>query len=104
MESYLSELIQAIEITYKNSLTKVQTHINAENIYLNIDTAIPLSLIINEILTNCYKHVFIGKESGNIFINLSKREEIRYILTIEDDGNGLPNDFNPKKLHSVIKD
>lgn len=101
LESYLQELIQAIESTYKNSSTKIHTEINVENIELNINTAIPLSLIINEIITNCYKHAFTGKESGKITINLTKSDSDQYTLKIQDDGNGLPENFDPKKLHSV---
>lgn len=101
LESYLEELIQAIEATYKNSATQILTQIRVEGIELNINTAIPLSLIINEIITNCYKHAFLGKEKGNICINLSKTLEEKYLLKIQDDGNGLPENFDPKKLHSV---
>lgn len=101
LESYLEELIQAIETTYRNSFTKIHTQINAKNIELNINTAIPISLIINEIITNCYKHAFTEKEKGTIVINLSKISDDQFILIIQDDGNGLPEDFNPKKLQSV---
>ncbi|MES2862684.1 MAG: histidine kinase dimerization/phosphoacceptor domain -containing protein [Bacteroidota bacterium] len=101
LESYLEELIQAIETSYKNNATKIQNQIHAENIQLNINTAIPLSLIINEIITNCYKHAFTGKEKGNIVIKLSKTLDEKYLLKIQDDGNGLPENFDPKKLHSV---
>lgn len=101
LESYLQELFQAIELTYKNSATKIHTEINVENIELNINTAIPLSLIINEIITNCYKHAFTGKEKGNIEINLTKSDSEKYILKIRDNGNGLQENFDPKKLQSV---
>ncbi|HSD13404.1 MAG TPA: sensor histidine kinase [Flavobacterium sp.] len=99
-QDYLSELIQAIQTTYKNKNTKIAIEINANDIELGISTAIPLSLIINEIVTNCYKHAFKDREIGKIKINLTKESDI-YKLKISDDGVGLPEDFNPKKLKSI---
>lgn len=98
-QNYLSELINAIQNTYRNNL-KIETVINSNRIELGINTAIPLSLIINEIITNCFKHAFIGKEKGLINIDFSKNQEI-YTLIIKDNGNGLPENFNPKTLHSI---
>lgn len=99
-QSYLTELVQAIQDTYRNAQLKIDTIINANAIELSINTAIPLSLIINEIVTNCFKHAFIGRNHGTITINLSK-EDATYKLMIHDNGNGLPADFNPKMLHSI---
>ncbi|ESU27586.1 hypothetical protein FSS13T_08510 [Flavobacterium saliperosum S13] len=99
-QNYLTELVQAIQDTYRNAQMKIETVINANDIELSINTAIPLSLIINEIITNCYKHAFIGRNNGTINIHLTK-EDTTYKLVIQDNGNGLPDDFNPKKLHSV---
>ncbi len=99
-QSYLTELVQAIQDTYRNAQLKIDTIIKANAIELSINTAIPLSLIINEIVTNCFKHAFIERNSGTICISLSK-EDTKYKLMIHDNGNGLPADFNPKTLHSI---
>jgi len=99
-QNYLTELVQAIQDTYRNAQLKIDTIINANAIELNINTAIPLSLIINEIVTNSFKHAFIGRNHGTITITLSK-EDAKYKLMIHDNGNGLPADFNPKTLHSI---
>lgn len=99
-QSYLTELVQAIQDTYRNAQLKIDTLITSNAIELSINTAIPLSLIINEIVTNCFKHAFIGRKHGTITINLSK-EDATYKLMIHDNGNGLPADFNPKMLHSI---
>ncbi|MET0759913.1 MAG: histidine kinase dimerization/phosphoacceptor domain -containing protein [Flavobacterium sp.] len=99
-QNYLTELINAIQNTYRNTNSKIETVINANEIELGINTAIPLGLIINEIITNCFKHAFLGKENGTINIRFTKEQEF-YKLIIEDNGNGLPKDFDPKKLHSI---
>lgn len=99
-QSYLTELLLAIQASYSNNQSKINVTVKANEIELGINTAIPLSLIINEIVTNCFKHAFIGKENGNITIELSKQSDY-FQLIVADDGNGLPADFNINRLHSV---
>ncbi|MGX7668948.1 tetratricopeptide repeat-containing sensor histidine kinase [Flavobacterium pedocola] len=98
--NYLSELIQAIKATYRNNHTKIKIKVNANDIELGINTAIPLSLIINEIITNCFKHAFTDREKGKITIHLTQEKDF-YQLVVTDDGKGLPEDFSPFRLHSV---
>lgn len=98
-QNYLSELIQAIQSAF-NTNARINIDVEANEIELGINTAIPLSLIINEIVTNCFKHAFKNRENGNIAINLTKKNDI-YTLIIKDNGIGLPVDFNPKKLQSI---
>lgn len=99
-QNYLTELLLAIQASYSNNQSKINVTVKANEIELGINTAIPLSLIINEIVTNCFKHAFIGRENGNISIELSKQSDY-FQLIVADDGNGLPEDFNINKLHSV---
>ncbi len=53
-----------------------------------------MSLIINEIITNCYKHAFENKTEGSISISIKKQTDDFYELIIKDNGNGLPENFN----------
>ncbi|MEW5677206.1 histidine kinase dimerization/phosphoacceptor domain -containing protein [Flavobacterium enshiense] len=99
-QNYLEELIQAIQTTYRNNQSKISIEINANQTELGINTAIPLSLIINEIITNCFKHAFIDRELGKITIHLTRLNEY-YQLVVTDNGNGLPDDFNLYRLNSV---
>lgn len=98
--NYLTELIQAIEQTYRNNKTKILIAIETNNIELNINTAIPLSLIVNELITNCFKHAFHEMKEGMITVNLTTENNI-YKLTIQDNGKGLPDEFNPNRLNSI---
>jgi PAS domain S-box-containing protein len=98
LKDYINTLASELLNTYAaNSNIKLVTHI--EDISLNIETAIPLGLIINELVTNSLKHAFPDSK-GEISIDAHiKGEEI--VLIIKDNGMGLPSDFeikNPKKL------
>jgi two-component sensor histidine kinase/tetratricopeptide (TPR) repeat protein len=64
---------------------------NIENINLNADKSFPVGLIINEFLTNSYKHAF--EDSGTINIEMRYQEE-NYLLSLSDNGKGLPSNFN----------
>ncbi len=71
----------------------ITLEINAPDIYLPIDNAVPLSLITNELLTNSLKHAFPDGRKGTIRIDLQKRgEDILYQFS--DDGIGFPDDID----------
>ncbi|MPT34746.1 MAG: sensor histidine kinase, partial [Flavobacterium sp.] len=99
-ESYLNELVTAIQKTYQNEAKTIHCIVDAGQIELNINTAIPLSLIINEIITNSFKHAFKNRSEGRIVIRLSKLNN-HYKLSISDNGIGLPDHFDPMNLHSI---
>jgi two-component sensor histidine kinase len=93
---YLTGLISQISSSF--SLTKKQISIESNfiELELDLDTAIPLGLITNELVSNAYKHAFNGNE-GLIKIELSKLFKNTYQLKITDNGQGLPANFD---LHS----
>jgi two-component sensor histidine kinase/PAS domain-containing protein len=92
IKDYIETLVYDILYTYGIHKETIQTNLNISDINLNIDTAIPLGLIINELVTNSVKYAF-PESKGIITIELkSNKEEME--LTITDDGKGLPNDIN----------
>lgn len=92
-QTYSNELITYIKQANITANKNITIHQDIENVQFNIDTAIPLSLIINEIITNCYKHAFENKIEGIISISIKKQTDGFYELIIEDNGNGLPENF-----------
>lgn len=93
-QTYINELLTYIKQTNFTGTKNITINQKIEDIQFNIDTAIPLSLIINEIITNCYKHAFKNKTEGIISISIKKQTNGFYELSIEDNGNGLPENFN----------
>ena len=67
---------------------------------MDIDTALPCGLIINELVSNSLKHGFKGRTEGTIIISLDEKED-EYILSARDDGCGLPDDFDISALDSL---
>ncbi len=87
LNDFISKLILQIESTISQNNVSITLNIQPNNTSVNIDTAIPLGLIVNEILTNCFKHAFPNNRSGNIVVTLVK-ELNKTVLTISDNGIG----------------
>lgn len=98
-EDYLKHLIK--ELSLANKISKnINTIIDVENIHLDIDTAIPLGLIINELVTNSYKYAFETNQNNNITIQIKNIKDGIYSLEYADNGKGLDSNFNVKELKS----
>lgn len=71
------------------------------SVSLNVNQAIPCGLILNELITNCFKHAFHKKEKGTINISLESSIEGEVILKVCDNGIGLPDSFNLESNSSL---
>jgi two-component sensor histidine kinase len=67
---------------------------NIEKVDFDINTAIPLAMIINELVTNSFKHAFKDQSKGKITINLKKAGDDQFKICISDDGPGIDKDIN----------
>jgi len=91
-----ASLFQSYEV-YSNS---VKLSLDVEKVLMDIDTAIPCGLIINEIVTNSLKHAFSDGSNGRIFIEFHK-ENNKYKLVVGDNGKGIPKDLFFRKTETL---
>jgi two-component sensor histidine kinase/Tfp pilus assembly protein PilF len=87
VDKHLLSLVTDLIKDY-NIDTEIEPVINVESIDMGIKTLIPLGLITNEIVSNSIKHAFINRKRGVLTISLMRIDEIRFELTIRDDGVG----------------
>ncbi|NQY30305.1 MAG: transporter substrate-binding domain-containing protein [Flavobacteriaceae bacterium] len=87
IQDYVNSLKENVSSIYKSEVKSIEICVMANDVSLNIDKAIPLGLILNELLTNSYKYAFEGKNSGSIYINIEKNES-NYSFAYKDDGVG----------------
>jgi len=99
-KNYLEILIEDIMYSYNVNRDMIKTILDIKDYKLGIETAIPLGLIINELVSNAIKHAFKHCETGEIRIVLNKQED-NYILTIKDNGIGLSEDIQPENSKSL---
>ncbi|MBN1143345.1 MAG: tetratricopeptide repeat protein [Bacteroidales bacterium] len=91
---YLEQLMASLHNVYGKSGENIQYVIRAEDIRLDIDTAIPLGLITNELATNAYKYGFTENTSGLIEIDFNRNPDKKILLRICDNGKGFPEGFD----------
>ena len=109
---YLKMLAKNLFQTYR--LTSKNIYLNTdleENTFLDMDTAIPLGIIVNELVSNSLKYAFPGREKGEILIKLHREEKGKcnnegckntsYFLSISDNGVGIPENLNIEDLDSL---
>jgi two-component sensor histidine kinase len=99
-KEYASSLTQSIVASYNNLQEEIELQIDVEGIYLDIQTAIPIGLIINELICNAYKHAFKHNKKGIITLQLVQKEN-NYELVLQDNGVGRSEEKNLKKTLGI---
>jgi PAS domain S-box-containing protein len=97
---YLQNLISNLMITYGIAQTRVRITISVNNLPLTINTAIPLGLIMNELVSNSLKYAFPDGQSGDLSIHGEIFENCM-IIKIHDNGRGIPASFDWKHAESL---
>jgi two-component sensor histidine kinase len=100
MTDYIYELVDFLGESY-NSNNRIRFNLEIEPIELDLAHCIPLGLILNEAITNSFKYAFPGDREGIIRIVLKTSSENNFLLTIKDNGTGLPDGFDVSKSHSM---
>jgi two-component sensor histidine kinase len=101
LKDYLQELIDVLAVQYHKASKPVQFKI-VDNTELSttLDTAIPVGLIVNELVTNSLKYAFTNIEHGEIKLEISRIDN-KYQLSIKDNGIGLPNGHLPETPNTL---
>lgn len=99
MHEYIQILSDHLFQTYNIRTDKIQLHTQIESLNLHTDTAIPLGMILNELISNALKYAFKNQERGDLWVVL-KRNQQELLLQVRDNGVGLPKDFDPGQTSS----
>lgn len=99
-DEFLQQFVDTVSDSFSDDSMRVTHVIDSEPLQIEIDRAIPLSLITNELLTNAYRHGFKGKSEGRLHIELYHKEG-RTHLSVSNDGFGLPDGFTVKNVSSL---
>ncbi len=88
MKDYLSNLGRSLLNTFGYKPERIQLNIDMDELELDVDTAVPLGLIVNELITNSLKYAFPEGRTGTIRISMHRLADSRLQLTVADDGVG----------------
>lgn len=99
LRHYLKDLLQSIHQSFRDTGKEISHELKCPEVLLDVEAAVPIGLIINELVTNSYKYAFTERETGKIVISVEPNDP-SMIVTISDNGIGLPQDFNWKQQNS----
>jgi two-component sensor histidine kinase len=95
-------LVHPLIESLKNPYSKINLHIDIkDDVSLNINTSIPLGLLINEIITNSLKHGLKEAERGAIYLKIINKGNDKYLMTIGDNGTGFAPNFELENATSL---
>ena len=95
-KEYLINLTNNILQNYESTTNSITVKIDVVQVYLNMQTAVSLGLILNELISNAYKHAFTTTKNGALWLQLTKNND-NYCLTVRDNGSGIKDTTRPKK-------
>lgn len=101
IQQYFVSLISNIQKSQQLVNQKIELKTNIADVSMNVDMAIPLGLILNELLTNCYKYAFVGRDAGSISISFQPNADNGYAFVVADNGNGISPTVDWRKSRSL---
>lgn len=120
---YLRKLTEELFNSYRVGNERINLRLELEQVYMETDTAVPLGIIVNELVSNSLKHAFLPGKEGEIRVNLSRMKnykkgfknsgnsgivpsysngkDLQFILTVEDNGRRIPKLVNLQNKDSL---
>ena len=100
IDDYIRFLGTGLSQFYDAKSRGIRFTLESPDIRVDINTAIPLGLILNELISNAFKYAFPKGKSGEVFVSVT-REEKTLTVMVRDDGAGIPEDFDWKNTQSL---
>jgi len=98
---YLNDLVSSLSLSYNIESSEIEFKLNTEQVFLNIDLAVSLGLCVTELITNCFKYAFPDNRKGEICLDLKLIANNKMVISIKDNGIGLPEKFDFKNNDSL---
>ncbi|MBU1364773.1 MAG: PAS domain S-box protein [Gammaproteobacteria bacterium] len=91
---YLDRLVQSIRSSYRAAGNRIglRLMVPEAEVQIDLERAIPCGLLVNELVTNSFKHAFTGERQGEIVIQIEEGKESSVCVSVADNGVGLPPD------------
>jgi PAS domain S-box-containing protein len=91
---YLNRLLQSLRATYRahGERITIRLEVPAEGVRLDLERTIPCGLLVNELVTNSFKHAFPAQRPGEIVVNLQEVGDEDIYFSVSDNGIGLPSE------------
>jgi two-component system, sensor histidine kinase PdtaS len=101
VKNYIELLTQSLFNSYNINKDAIALTTNIQNIQLDVDTVIPIGLIVNELISNALKYAFTETEKGLIEISLLHSTN-QLLLEVKDNGKGMPAEWNYNSVSASL--
>jgi PAS domain S-box-containing protein len=101
LKEYIGDILKLLMISYNIRSELFSFKLDLKNVFVTIDSATPLGLVLNELISNVFKHSFPDNRKGKLNIDMGQEENGDIKIQLTDNGVGLPSGFNPEKTKSM---
>jgi PAS domain S-box-containing protein len=98
---FLDSLVPTLVASYGVSAERIALSVDAAQVFLPINAAIPCGLVVNELISNALKHAFPGERRGEISVKLADDASGGAMLSVRDNGVGIPEDLDMSKAGTL---
>ncbi|EMY71138.1 sensor histidine kinase [Leptospira vanthielii] len=93
LNQIFNSILGNLKGTYINEKNNIELHeLIEEGLEMDLDRAIPMGLILNELVSNSFRHAFMNRNHGKIEVSLGRMDD-QFVLVVKDDGSGMGTDF-----------
>jgi two-component sensor histidine kinase len=100
LRKFAVKLSNRIQKSFQDKEQEIEVSMSVDDVMVHIDRAVPVAMILNELMVNAFMHGFVGLKKGVVFVNLHENTE-SLILEVRDNGRSLPPDFEEKTKHTL---
>jgi len=101
LKDYFNHLFSLLKDSYQEMSGRIIIKTDMDEVMVTIDTAIPCGLVMNELISNIFKHAFSDDQKGEIQISLNKTDDNEIEINVKDDGKGLPPDLDYSNTNTM---
>ena len=101
MGNYVRELLEYLSKIFESKFLSITPSIEHSDVQLSIIQAVPCAFVLNELISNAFKHAFKEGETGTIEISILKKDHDTVVLKVKDDGMGIPEEIDVLKTDSL---
>ena len=89
-----SSLVSNLTTSYGAEANRIAVSVDATEVLLPINVAVPCGLVLNELISNALKHAFPHGRAGEVMVSLRKESDEQVVLCVSDNGVGIPDDLH----------
>ncbi len=98
---YIQAVSSGLVASFARKSSNIRISVDVDNVMLPVDSAVPCGLIVNELVTNCFKYAFADRDAGEVRISMKRTDESNLQLSVSDDGAGFPKGIDFRNTESL---